>query len=62
MNLQNYYWYFQSVLSKDFCDNLIKFGTTAPSELLREMYENSKLCGEISNNNPTNIVHNFKQS
>lgn len=43
-------------------NNLIKFGTTAPSELLREMYENSKLCGEISNNNPTNIVHNFKQS
>jgi len=43
-------------------NNLIKFGTTAPSELLREMYENSKLCGEISNNNPANIVHNFKQS
>ena len=43
-------------------NNLIKFGTTAPTELLREMYENSKLCGEISNNNPTNIVHNFKQS
>ena len=42
--------------------NLIKFGTTAPSELLREMYENSKLCGEISNDNATNIVHNFKQS
>jgi molybdenum cofactor biosynthesis enzyme len=43
-------------------NNLIKFGTTAPSDLLREMYENSKLCGEISNNNPANIVHNFKQS
>lgn len=42
--------------------NLIKFGTTAPSELLREMFENSKLCGEISNNNPNNIVHNFKQT
>ena len=43
-------------------NNLIKFGTTAPSELLREMYENSKMCGEISNNNATNILHNFKQS
>jgi hypothetical protein len=43
-------------------NNLIKFGTTAPSELLREIYENSKMCGEISNNNPTNIVHNFKQT
>jgi len=42
--------------------NLIKFGTTAPSELLREMYESVKLCGEISNNNATNIVHNFKES
>ena len=43
-------------------NNLIKFGTTAPSELLREMYENVKMCGEISNNNSTNILHNFKQS
>jgi len=42
--------------------NLIKFGTTAPSELLREMYEGAKLCGEISNSNATNIVHNFKES
>jgi len=42
--------------------NLIKFGTTAPSELLREMYEGSKLCGEISNSNAENIVHNFKES
>jgi len=42
--------------------NLIKFGTTAPSELLREMYEGAKLCGEISNSNAENIVHNFKES
>jgi hypothetical protein len=28
MNLQNYYWYFQSGLSKDFCENLIKFGNS----------------------------------
>ena len=42
--------------------NLIKFGTTAPSELLREMYEGVKLCGEISNSNAANIVHNFKES
>jgi PKHD-type hydroxylase len=33
MNLQNYYWYFQSVLSKDFCDNLIKFGNQQREEL-----------------------------
>jgi hypothetical protein len=42
--------------------NFIKFGTTAPSELLREMYEGVKLCGEISNSNAENIVHNFKES
>ena len=41
--------------------NLIKYGTSAPSELLREIYENSKLCGEIVNENATNIVHNFKE-
>jgi len=41
--------------------NLIKFGTTAPSELLREMYEGAKMCGEINNSNATNIVHNFKE-
>ena len=43
-------------------NNFIKFGTTAPSELLREMYEGVKLCGEISNSNAENIVHNFKES
>jgi len=42
--------------------NLIKFGTTAPSELLREMYEGAKMCGEINNSNATNIVHNFKEA
>jgi hypothetical protein len=42
--------------------NFIKFGTTAPSELLREMYEGVQLCGEITNSNATNIVHNFKES
>ena len=43
-------------------NNLIKFGTTAPSELLREMYESVKMCGEITNNNAANILHNFKQT
>jgi PKHD-type hydroxylase len=33
MNLQNYYWYFQSALSKDFCENLIKFGNQQREEL-----------------------------
>ena len=41
--------------------NLIKFGTSAPNNLLRDMYENSKLCCEIHNENSQNIAHNFKE-
>ena len=41
--------------------NLIKFGTSAPNNLLRDMYENSKLCCEIHNENNNNIAHNFKE-
>jgi hypothetical protein len=40
---------------------LIKFGSTAPNQLLRDMYENTKLCCEIINENPQVIVHNFKE-
>lgn len=39
--------------------SLIKFGTTAPSKLLRDMYESSELCGGILNENATNLLHNF---
>lgn len=39
--------------------NLIKFGTTAPSKLLREMFESSELCGGISNENKDVLIHNF---
>jgi hypothetical protein len=42
--------------------NLIKFGSTAPNQLLREIYENTKLCGDIINENPQNILHNFKET
>ena len=42
--------------------NLIKFGSTAPNQLLREIYENTKLCGDIMNENPQNILHNFKEA
>jgi hypothetical protein len=41
--------------------NLIKFGTSAPNNLLRDMYENSKLCCEIHNENLQNVAHNFKE-
>jgi hypothetical protein len=39
--------------------NLIRFGTTAPSKLLREMFETSELCGGISNQNKDVLIHNF---
>ena len=39
--------------------NLIKFGTSAPSKLLRDMYESSELCGGIVNENAVNLLHNF---
>lgn len=40
-------------------NNLIKFGTTAPSGLLKEIYESSKLCGEVYNNNANTLIHNY---
>lgn len=41
--------------------NLIKFGSTAPTKLLREMYETSELCGGISNENKDVLIHNFNK-
>jgi len=41
--------------------NLIKFGTTAPNNLLREIYESTKLCGEITNDNTKSLIHNFNE-
>lgn len=40
-------------------NNLIKFGTSAPSGLLKEIYESSKLCGEVYNNNANTLIHNY---
>lgn len=42
--------------------NLIKFGTTAPNNLLRDIYESTKLCGEIINENTKSIIHNFNEA
>jgi len=39
--------------------NLIKAGTTAPEDILRKLYEDSFLAGNIFNKNPENLLHNF---
>jgi hypothetical protein len=39
--------------------NLIKIGSKGSNSLLREMYEQSVLTGDIINSNSDNIVHNF---
>jgi hypothetical protein len=33
MNLQNYYYYFQSALTPRFCDELIKYGKSQQEQL-----------------------------
>ena len=39
--------------------NLIKIGTSAPENVLRKIYENSNLSGEIYNKNVNTLLHNF---
>ena len=39
--------------------NLIKFGSSAPNDILRAIYENSILAGEVSNTNVNNVLDNF---
>jgi hypothetical protein len=39
--------------------NLIKTGTTAPNYILRNLYENSVLSGEINNKSSNILLHNF---
>ena len=42
--------------------NLIHYGTTAPNDLLREMYVSSNVCGNVENTNGTNLVDNYLES
>ena len=39
--------------------NLIKRGSEAPNDILRKMYEDSILSGNISNSNSDNLVFNY---
>jgi len=47
-------------VSKYLCDKgLIKVGSTAPEEVLRELYENAELVGNLQNHNVENLLHNY---
>ena len=39
--------------------SLIKVGSAAPNDVLRKMYEDCLLSGEISNQSGENLVHNY---
>ena len=39
--------------------NLIKAGTTAPTDVLRTMYEQTILSGDLTNESKDNLIHNF---
>ena len=41
--------------------NLIKSGTTAPENILRKLYEDSFLAGDIYNRNADILLHNFME-
>lgn len=42
--------------------NLLKAGSSAPNDVLKQMYEQSILSGDITNRNENNLVHNFLSS
>jgi len=39
--------------------NLLKTGSNAPNDVLRQMYEQSILAGDISNNGKDTLIHNY---
>ena len=40
--------------------NLIKIGTSAPENILRQIYESAYLSGNIINKNPNILLHNWE--
>ena len=42
--------------------NLIKAGTNAPENILRKIYEDSFLAGDVYNKNVENLLHNYIQN
>ena len=42
--------------------NLIKTGSDAPPDVLRAMYEQAILAGEISNDSSETLLHNYHKT
>ena len=40
-------------------NNLIKAGSDAPNDVLRKLYEDSILSGDITNTNDENLLYNY---
>ena len=40
-------------------NSLIKCGTSAPNDVLRELYKSAKLTGKVSNSNGEVLLHNY---
>jgi hypothetical protein len=38
---------------------MMKVGSSAPTDVVRRMYEASMLTGEVTNNNKDILLHNF---
>ena len=39
--------------------NLLKSGTHAPPDIIKKLYEESLLSGDIRNSNKDNLIHNY---
>ena len=40
---------------------IIKIGTTCPNEIIKKMYEDSILSGDVDNKSFDTLLHNFKK-
>ena len=41
--------------------NLVKIGSNAPEYIVRSIYENAYLSGDVKNKNPEILLYNWKQ-